>query len=1590
MPFISKNNRLLVTIDVEAQPPRAEQDPLERLIWGRFPGCAEAGIDTMMDIADRHGVKLVLFLDYCERDLYGEGLLDVARHVHARGHNLQLHAHPDFFNGTFWERHGIRPIHNLNDTTHEQASALFDFLVEQHEACTGERPLAYRGGGYRFNEHTLQAMHERGIRLHSSYNPPRKTQPLDSFRLRKQFFWSNGVLEVPISCLPTFLNLKRPIEFNFNTGALSTIDKMRQYLKRFYKRFGNDALAVMVMHSWSLLEFDNERGIFTGPSEGNVERFDAFLAAVKNDLDVITSRQVLDLVDAGRLAVDGGMDLMVFRQRSDEDGERKMTDLSEILARAEELWNDSEADPDNTRSVALFRKAWEMGDRATSGYRLGVAHYEGTGAEQDLEKAYEYFSIPELDEVRYALLYRGRILKSSAFPRQDFIKAREYLEKALEMGVELAAEDLQSLPRVQAVKGGDACPICNTPKEQVTDMNGRQCPGCKSLERQRIFALACRQMAEELNLAGGKGLVISPAVAEVRFLREMGVASLTSVDVRPEARPDIVADICNMPEVEDDAYDFVVANYVFPCVHDLDAALKEIRRVLKPGGKLLSVDHVQAGEETREFADEERITSWYGKENYEKYKVGSFRQLGEKDWFERLAGFFNVQRLNARDPVTGLELPLMISSKAVCSCCGAVLAGLSDQHEYCPSCGAAARTRSLPEITEKHVVPRLSHDLRQRKPLLGLSMHDQEFHVLEKHFPRIRSASLFGDYGFGEYADQHETGVDVRDLSRYADESFSAIMGILLFDYFTEHEQALRECFRTLAPGGALFTHIADFRLLDGDEPPREYTMIKPKPGYFDYYPEGEEVLSIKVGREWFINAMRQVGFDAAIVQVKDPATGIISDWFIGFKPENQASTRDLTCSICGAELKGVDADNEGCPECGARARTRTLPHLLEQAILPRLPEDIRRQAPLLGFAMSGAERRAVSSHFPVVKSASLFGDYGSDHETGVDVRDLSRYADESFSAIMGILLFDYFTEHEQALRECARVLKPGGALFTQIAPYRLTDGREPPTVETVIQKKAGYFDYIPDDVDIISIKVGREWFMDAMREVGLEPHHVILADPATGMDIDWFVGFKPAPGAGEQAEEAGQEPAGRRHGRLKGLLGGLFTGGAAGKRAASHGLRAVITELPSLQGEPTSKTYSVPLPGEGQWERLELRLFIPPIPPEIEDCEFAEHVMDANTGEATDTLIVCGRGFVGVSDDLGQSWRRIDIKGAEDIRLWNSFTTAEGNHVIQALGWQGPEDGPPDPERHAALFVFDRNWQLLDKVKTGFAYWHGTASVAQAGNTIMYAEYHNNSAMFTEAYKEDPAAFKDALHPCHVWRSRDGGLSWEVVFSQSPPAIRHFHAITPDPFKRGCWWLSSGDTPEQCRVWRSDDDGDTWHEATDPSPRVELPERSAWRRQSAHRYTDLVVLEDKLFWGCDDPLGDDNFAPDLALAQRGGARLFLADKEKPLVVREAGYIGNPVRKITDVGPAYLLSTEAKEPALGLRPSVWLVMKDTWKTYHVLDVDNFNGRPTGFTYSRGSVRDRKGTFFTYRLMHDALAGSRARLLGWQVSFIPRT
>ena len=430
-------------------------------------------------------------------------------------------------------------------------------------------------------------------------------------------------------------------------------------------------------------------------------------------------------------------------------------------------------------------------------------------------------------------------------------------------------------------------------------------------------------------------------------------------------------------------------------------------------------------------------------------------------------------------------------------------------------------------------------------------------------------------------------------------------------------------------------------------------------------------------------------------------------------------------------------------------------------------------------------------------------------------------------------------------------------------------------------------------------------------------------------------------------------------------------------------------------------KSYSIPLRSSlnkslGRTAapfHLDVTLSMPRnLPAEAWGMYFGEHALDEN-GETSSVVNLIGRSGIVRSSDNGENWLYSRIKGVEKRLLHNCRTLRNGCLLAQALPerenskFMTAENSNP---KRASVFLIDPMGEVLSVCDAPTAVWHGSSSIDESpAGTIMFAEYHNNQAKYLEATAYDPALWRPLMEINRVFRSKDGGRSWQVVFEGHPEEIRHFHTLRVDPENPVRWWLSSGDRAEECKVWVSDNDGDTWMEMSNSEPAISVTKMYKGREQACFRYTDILFVEDYMIWGTDDLMGDAlEYLPTFGIGEKSGSRLYKVDKSKsPLILEELGYCGNPVRSLVDIGPAILAITEANKGTYPAMPQVIAFFKDEMKKpLKLFKIDNFTGKLTGFTYSKASRAAKDGRFFSYRNPSDVFNDVRPCVLQWDVKF----
>lgn len=620
--------RCMITVDVEAMPMRAGSKHVDTLIYGKIGG-GEYGIGKIMDIADKHHVKITFFLDFAECELYGDEIINAGKYIVSRGHDLQVHCHYDLLKDVVgkepWGENENYYSWYKNDN---YAKIMIDYVTEQYVRCTGKMPVAYRGGEYRFDVPILKALKEKGYQADLSYNCIR---PL-FLPANKQFLFENGLAELPIGILPD----KKPL--NFNYAALEpkstedfdrTIEEYNKLFDEYYEYYGEDAIATVLMHSWSFLHsFEpSPSGFMDKPNDILVSFFDCFIENLKDKVEFISASEALIQIRSEMLKT------VDFRSIFCDSSPLAVKNLMRV--------SDFVNEQANGRRIIVWGKGWiesTVFQTVNLHKSMNVAYYISNDA--DLRSQWRGKPVYKYSDVNIS-------------PENDFILVMaqpifpEIRNTLHQLGFKLFKDyyDIQKLVPENKTNGvksrlSDSCPICGgSVFETYNSSIPRRCSSCGSVERSRTMPDLLNEDIQ-IDFSKTRILHISPTRPERLFFKNMG-ADTVSVDIRPECKTDIVADICNMSHIPSESFDMVFANCVLNHVYDDEKALGEISRVLHFGG--MAILFVLDSETLKTIVSKDP-TGWYGKENYDKYKIGTFRHYGETDFTKQLSRYFSDVR----------------------------------------------------------------------------------------------------------------------------------------------------------------------------------------------------------------------------------------------------------------------------------------------------------------------------------------------------------------------------------------------------------------------------------------------------------------------------------------------------------------------------------------------------------------------------------------------------------------------------------------------------------------------------------------------------------------------------------------------------------------------------------------------------------------------------------------------------------------------------------------------------------------------------------------------------------------------------------
>lgn len=285
----ASTTKVLITVDVESY----EKGNPDKQIWGKQPD-GEHGIRRIMDLLDKHHLKGTFYLNVYEAAKHGEpAIAEVARLIHERGHDLQLHTHPS-------------PMFKAYSMQRAELELQVEILKRGKELIhewTGKTVVAHRAGAFAGNLQTLKASQITGLAIDSSFSPVTQrsmlAHQLEASNLPQRI---HGVVELPITFY-TQLRFGDWQSLRFLDVEATSLGEFKSVIRQF--RDAGFPVANIVMHSFSFVR--------TGAANPAMERrFDELLAFLAQEpgIEVVTVSQLHPEWTAQVAVLEKGPDLV--------------------------------------------------------------------------------------------------------------------------------------------------------------------------------------------------------------------------------------------------------------------------------------------------------------------------------------------------------------------------------------------------------------------------------------------------------------------------------------------------------------------------------------------------------------------------------------------------------------------------------------------------------------------------------------------------------------------------------------------------------------------------------------------------------------------------------------------------------------------------------------------------------------------------------------------------------------------------------------------------------------------------------------------------------------------------------------------------------------------------------------------------------------------------------------------------------------------------------------------------------------------------------------------------------------------------------
>jgi len=245
--------------------------------------------------------------------------------------------------------------------------------------------------------------------------------------------------------------------------------------------------------------------------------------------------------------------------------------------------------------------------------------------------------MPIKKHIPLALKKRARALQSQL----KLINSRHYCpvcESAVNSFLPLPEEFRANLEKYGFTYHSDDAETCNA--------TAYLCPACDASDRDRLYALFLRDYLMSLD-SPVQMVDFGPSQQLAAFVRRHIAKQVQyrTADLLTENVDDHV-DITNLQSYASDQFDFFICSHVLEHVRDDRKALRELHRILKPGGQailmvpiILSIDHVDEDPDVHDEAERWRRfgqfdhVRLYSKQGFlERVREAGFaiRELGEE------------------------------------------------------------------------------------------------------------------------------------------------------------------------------------------------------------------------------------------------------------------------------------------------------------------------------------------------------------------------------------------------------------------------------------------------------------------------------------------------------------------------------------------------------------------------------------------------------------------------------------------------------------------------------------------------------------------------------------------------------------------------------------------------------------------------------------------------------------------------------------------------------------------------------------------------------------------------------------------------